>query len=100
MNVYDFKTGRLVDPDAADAPQDEAEPVAVAHANDPGARAFMQGAVRSLRRRGIPAVARCDESEVLPRWIVVVLARDEDRARVAFDAYMERVNARSAKRRR
>ena len=99
VNVYDFKTGRLIDAPGTDVPEPAPGAVIVAHASDPRARALMQGAARSLRQRGIPAVARRDESDELGwRWMLVVLARDEGRAKAAFDEYLRRTNARRTRR--
>jgi len=100
MNVYDFRTGRPIEVPPLDGRESGAEATVVAASSDPQAHAFMQGAVRSLRRRGIPATAKVGEDfSGLECWMVVVRAQDSDQARAAFDAYVKRVNARSAKRR-
>ena len=76
--------------------------VAAAVADDTGGTSrLISGAVRSLRRQGIPAWARFSErgADIGPAWLLVVRAEDLARARVAERAYMERVNRRTRIRR-
>ena len=100
MNVYDFSTGRPIDLPTLDERESGLTVDVVAASNDPQAHELMQGAARSLRRRGIAAAVRRGQDWAgLECWMVVARSQDVDRARAAFDAYMKRVNARSANRR-
>jgi hypothetical protein len=72
--------------------------VAASVADDTGGTSrFIAGAARSLRRQEIPAWARFSDRGAVagPAWLLVVRAEDLDRARVAWRAYMERVNKRA-----
>ncbi len=68
---------------------------AVAWASD---RDFIQRAARALRRRGIRAWCRQDGDLPLgpDAWVLGVSTGDYPRAKVAFDAYVARVNRRAA----
>ena len=89
--------------DREETPEDQPiYAVAASVADDTGGTSrFISGAVRSLRRQGIPAWARFSETGagIGPAWLLVVRAADLDRARVAERAYMERVNRRTRNRR-
>jgi hypothetical protein len=68
---------------------------AVAWASD---RDFIQRAARALRRRGIRAWWLRDGDHPLgaDAWVLGVSTEDYPRAKVAFDAYVARVNRRAA----
>jgi hypothetical protein len=85
--------------DREETPEDQPiYAVAASVADDTGGTSrFISGAVRSFRRQGIPAWARFSEEGAVTgsAWLLVVRAEDLDRARVAWRAYMERVNRRA-----
>ena len=84
--------------DREETPEDQPiYAVAASVADDTGGTSrFISGAVRSLRRQGIPAWARFSEEAAVtgPAWLLVVRAEDLDRGKGAFGAYMKRVNRR------
>jgi hypothetical protein len=96
--VDDFIRSAGIDPAKISAePEGTAQVLASADDHE-----FMQRGYRSLRRKGIQAWLRHDEDGAFVPlgggWAVIVATEDYDRARAAFDGFVARANARSAKR--
>jgi hypothetical protein len=86
--------------DGEEAPEDQPIYAVAGSAAAPedsyAAHRLISGAVRSLRRQGIPAWARFSKkgAGIGPAWLLVVRAEQLDRGKGAFGAYMRRVNRR------